>query len=157
MSCTPTQNSSSKYHIASVEYKQYLHDDQAGGVLPPYPIVIFYEDMLPPKFTVTKGDEVNTYTIKVNRNMVHDLDDRIVSFNDDITTEWVITFRRHERAYTIERRAESSLAWTAPTCGPEQPTNPLQILLEPLTYLPTEQYPPLLIPTQLFKFELVQA
>ncbi|KAI5997620.1 hypothetical protein F5J12DRAFT_785094 [Pisolithus orientalis] len=68
MSSTPTQNSYSEYHIASVEYKQYLHDDQAGGMLPPYPIVIFYEDMLPPKFTITKGDEVNTHTIKYYRH-----------------------------------------------------------------------------------------
>ncbi|KAI6139791.1 hypothetical protein BKA82DRAFT_1001299 [Pisolithus tinctorius] len=155
MSAIPTQNSSSEYHITSVAYKQYLGDDQAGGVLPPYPIVVLHPDILPPKFTVTKGNEVNTYTIKVNGNMVHDKDNRVVSYNDGCTTEWVIIFRRHERAYTVQRKVESCLAWTAPMLEPNRPTNPLQILLEPLFVRPSN--PPQFNPAQLFKFEFVKA
>ncbi|KAI6139770.1 hypothetical protein BKA82DRAFT_2870491 [Pisolithus tinctorius] len=154
MSSTPTQNSSSQYHITSVEYQRHLGDDQSGGVLPPYPIVVLDPTILPPEFTVTKGDQVNTYTITVNRNMVHDLDDRVVAFNDGSTTEWVIIFRRHERTYTVQRRAERRLAWTAPGFEPERP-NPLQILLEPLICTPS--IPPQFIPPQLFKFEPVEA
>ncbi|KAI6139789.1 hypothetical protein BKA82DRAFT_2871060 [Pisolithus tinctorius] len=155
MSAAPTQNNSSEYHITSVEYKLYLGDDQSGGVLPPYPIVILNRDFLGPHFTVTKGNEVNTYTIKVNRNMVHDLDDRVVAFNDDTTTtEWVIIFRRHERAYTVQRKVESRLAWTAPQLEPNRP-NPLQILLEPL--ICTKSIPPQFLGSQLFKFDLVKA
>ncbi|KAI5996594.1 hypothetical protein F5J12DRAFT_785379 [Pisolithus orientalis] len=101
---------------------------------------------------VTKGNEVNTYTIKVNRNMVHDLDDRVVAFNDDSTTEWVITFRRHERAYTIERKDESCLAWTAPNLGPEKP-HPLQILLQPLSIVGPPSYP---IPAKINPVQLIQ-
>ncbi|KAI6139769.1 hypothetical protein BKA82DRAFT_4019961 [Pisolithus tinctorius] len=152
MSSTPAQNSSSQYHITSVEYQRHLGDDQSGGVLPPYPIVVLDPTILPPEFTVTKGDQVNTYTITVNRNMVHDLDDRVVAFNDGSTTEWVIIFRRHERAYTVQRRAERRLAWTAPGLEPERP-NPLQILLEPLICTPS--IPPQFRHSQLFKFELV--
>ncbi|KAI6139763.1 hypothetical protein BKA82DRAFT_4221903 [Pisolithus tinctorius] len=155
MSSTPTQNSSSQYHITSVEYQRHLGDDQSGGVLPPYPIVILDPSILPPEFTVTKGDQVNTYTITVNRNMVHGLDDRVVAFNDGSTTEWVIIFRRHERAYTVQRRAENRLAWTAPVLEPNRPTNPLQILLEPLII--STSNPPQFILAQLFKFELVKA
>ncbi|KAI6139756.1 hypothetical protein BKA82DRAFT_617794 [Pisolithus tinctorius] len=85
--------------------------------------------------------------------MVHDLDDRVFAFNDDTTTtEWVIIFRRHERAYTVERKSDSSLAWTAPKLEPDRP-NPLQILLAPLVC--TKSIPPQFSHSQLFKFELV--
>ncbi|KAI6010909.1 hypothetical protein F5J12DRAFT_570238 [Pisolithus orientalis] len=151
MSPTPTQNSSSEYRITSVQHEKYLGDDQAGGVLPPYPIVLLDTLILPPKFTVTKSNEINTYTITVNENMVHDLDDRVVSYNDESTTEWVIIFRRHERAYTVERKVESGLAWTAPELEPDRPSNPLQILLKPLVC--TYSIPPQFLPSQLFKFE----
>ncbi|KAI5996603.1 hypothetical protein F5J12DRAFT_352389 [Pisolithus orientalis] len=147
----PLKTVPAKYCITSVQHEKYLGDDQAGGVLSPYPIVLLDTPILPPKFTVTKSNEINTYTITVNENMVHNLDDRVISYNDESTTEWVIIFRQHERAYTIERKVESSLAWTAPELEPDRPSNPLQILLKPLVC--TYSIPPQFLPSQLFKFE----
>ncbi|KAI6010906.1 hypothetical protein F5J12DRAFT_781872 [Pisolithus orientalis] len=137
-----TQNGSSEYYITSVEHQQFLSDAKDNGVLPPYPI-----------FTITKREGVNTYTIKVNGNTIRNLDNCVSSFEDRHTEEWIITFREAHRPYTVERKGEGGLAWTAPWLEPKKP-NPLQILCEPL--IGNLSDPPQFDPAHLFKFELAK-
>ncbi|KAI6141923.1 hypothetical protein BKA82DRAFT_1003026 [Pisolithus tinctorius] len=100
-----TQKASSEnYYVISVQHSQYLHD--ASGCFPSLPRAIAVispdnSDIQAPKFSVTKGDGDNTYTIKVNRRDVRwGPGDLIYSFEDGHTEEWVIIFREAERAYT---------------------------------------------------------
>ncbi|KAI6010908.1 hypothetical protein F5J12DRAFT_891413 [Pisolithus orientalis] len=160
---TDTRNGSSDYHITSVQYGKYVRDVQANGVLPPYPIAILLsgDDVNPPKvvliphtmheLTNLKADGDDTYTMKVNENTVQELDDRVFSFEDGCTEEWVIIFRESERAYTIERKADSPKAWTTPLLPIQKVDHYLQIFLQPLHGDPPHS------PDQLFKFDLVEA
>lgn len=142
-----TPNGSSEYYITSVG--SGLNLATAPGVLPPHAIVLLVPDIQPPKFTVTAADADNTYTIKVSGDDVRDLNDRVYSFRDGRTDEWVITFRETEEAYTVHKEVGCRmLAWTDPLERPEGP-DPMQILLQDLC---TSEIPP----QQLFKFRLAQ-
>ncbi|KAI6143735.1 hypothetical protein BKA82DRAFT_1009184 [Pisolithus tinctorius] len=127
-----TQSSSEKYYIVSVQHLQYLYDASGCFPSPPRAIAVISpdnSDIQAPKFSVTKGNGDNTYTIKVNgRDVRRGPGDLIYSFEDGHTEEWVIIFREAERAYTIESKDSNRRAWTAPL----EP-GLLQIRLEPFT------------------------
>ncbi|KAI6044503.1 hypothetical protein EDC04DRAFT_372379 [Pisolithus marmoratus] len=149
-----------RYYITSLEDNRNLGVSRFVNPIyppPPVPVIVLPQGVLPSRvFTVVPvegGD--NTYVILVERRLVRGDEDRVLAYENEPAEVWVIRFREHQNAYTIERRYEverqgEPLAWTAPRSDQEHER---QVLLCPL--LATKSEPPQFRPTQLFRFERV--
>lgn len=110
---------------------------------PPRPIIEVPDGVQPEEFNIVKVGE-NAYDVAA----AVDIGGRLFEFPEVTPQRWVIIFRPHQRAYTVEKQGTED-AWTAPKTGKSP-----QILVQPVKVI-SQLHPPQFPDDVLFRFERV--